>query len=90
MNKFWILFCLFSFAATANAELTARSNMVIDSEKKLLWYRCTIGMQFEPIKKACVGAPQPMSMAQIKDVIEQANEQLGGHGGCQTKENLKV
>ena len=89
MNKFWILFCLLSFAATANAELTARSNMVIDSEKKLLWYRCTIGMQFEPIKKACVGAPQPMSMAQVKDVIEQANEQLGGSWRLPNKRELK-
>jgi len=69
MNKFWILFSLLSFATTANAELTARSNMVIDSEKKLLWYRCTIGMQFEPIKKACVGAPQPMSMAQVLSAV---------------------
>lgn len=89
MRKFLLTLSVLCFAATANAELIARNNTVIDAENGLLWYRCTIGMRFDPVKETCVGSPQALSQAQIPAVIRQANDQLGGKWRLPNKNEIR-
>ena len=89
MRKFLWTLSFVCFAAPASAELTARNNTVIDAENGLLWYRCTIGMRFDPVKETCVGSPHALSQDQIPAVIRQANDQLGGKWRLPNKNEIR-
>ena len=89
MHKTLLATFFVAMATISNAEFIARNNTVLDTDRNLIWYRCTIGMRFEPVKQICNGSPQALTQTQIPAVIEQANKQLGGSWRLPSKNELR-
>ncbi|MBT6342100.1 MAG: hypothetical protein HOJ51_01605, partial [Tateyamaria sp.] len=51
MHKTLLAAFFLALATISNAEFIARNNTVLDTDRNLIWYRCTIGMRFEPVKQ---------------------------------------
>ena len=89
MHKTLLAAFFVALATISNAEFIARNNTVLDTDRNLIWYRCTIGMRFEPVKQICNGSPKALTQTQIPAVIEQANKQLGGSWRLPSKNELR-
>ena len=87
--KIWIvaIFCLFS--SHASAQFYAENSTVIDFDSKLIWYRCSLGQNFNIDTGKCDGSAVKLNHDEIKIALQQANEQMGGKWRLPSRQELE-
>ena len=85
-----VIFIFFSsIKLKANEAFYAKEHIIHDLKLDLLWLRCSVGQFWNPKTNNCDGKAVKLKMSQIKDVITQANEQLGGSWRLPTRKELE-
>ena len=85
-----IIFSFFSIAKVkAKNSYYVKGHLIQDLSLNVLWLRCSVGQTWDEESKQCKGKPLKLKMGQIKDVIKQANEQLGGNWRLPTRKELE-
>ncbi len=85
-----VIFIFFSsIKLKANEAFYAKEHIIHDLKLDLLWLRCSVGQFWNPKTNNCDGKALKLKMSQIKDVITQANEQLGGSWRLPTRKELE-
>ena len=85
-----IIFIFFSsIKLKANEAFYAKGHIIHDLKLDLLWLRCSVGQIWNPETNNCDGEALKLKMSQIKEVIIQANKQLGGSWRLPTRKELE-
>ena len=53
-----------------------QGHTIVDLNNKLVWLRCTGGMQYVAARKTCSGDPIPVNRTQAEDLVKVARDQL--------------
>ena len=81
------IFCFVSSHATA--QFYAENSTVIDFDNKLIWYRCSLGQNFNIDTGKCDGSAVKLNHDEIKIALQQANEQMGGKWRLPSRKELE-
>lgn len=81
------IFCFVSNQATA--QFYAENGTVIDFNSKIVWYRCSLGQNFNIDTGKCDGSAIRLNHEEIKLALQQANEQMGGEWRLPTRKELE-
>ena len=84
-----VLLFFSSLKLKANEAFYAKGHIIHDLKMNLLWLRCSVGQVWNPTTNSCDGKAIKLKMSQIKDVIAQANKQLGGNWRLPTRKELE-
>ena len=71
------------------AQFYAENSTVIDFESNLIWYRCSLGQNFNIDTGKCDGSAMKLNHQEIKIALQQANEQLGGEWRLPSRQELE-
>ena len=86
-NKFIIIFLL-TFPIICNAsDYIPRGFYVIDLKNRVEWLACSVGANW--VKGTCSGKPIKVKLSQVDQIIQIANEQLGGKWRLPTRIELE-
>lgn len=85
-----LLVAIFCFVGShATAQFYAENSTVIDFDSKLIWYRCSLGQNFNIDTGKCDGSAVKLNHDEIKIALQQANEQLGGEWRLPSRQELE-
>ena len=73
--------------ALSNNFLMEKDHLVLDLKHDIYWLRCSVGQVWQ--NNSCSGVAIKLTMEQVKQAIEKANEQLGGSWRLPTREELE-
>lgn len=81
------IFCFVSGHATA--QFYAENGTVIDFDSKLVWYRCSLGQNYNVDTEQCDGVAVKLNHEEINIALQQAKEQMGGEWRLPSKSELE-
>ena len=88
---FVLVFAIVFFAPLAShAQFFEEGHLVRDVRNNIVWLRCSVGQRWEYHTGKCVGKVVRLNQEEIKDAIEQANQQLGGSWRLPSVEELET
>ena len=73
--------------ALSNNFLMEKEHLVLDLKYDIFWLRCSVGQVWQD--NSCTGKAIKLTMEQVSQAIEKANEQLGGSWRLPTREELE-
>ena len=73
--------------ALSNNFLMEKDHLVLDLKHDIFWLRCSVGQVWQD--NSCTGKAIKLTMEQVSQAIEKANEQLGGSWRLPTREELE-
>ena len=91
MRLFFLNIC-FVFMVSGNitnAQFVSQEQFLLDIRNNIVWYRCSMGQQWDSANKVCVGSAVKLSQKQIREAITSANNQLGGSWRLPTLRELQ-
>ena len=80
-------FMVLSNTTFANDSFYIKDHIIIDLERNLEWIRCSVGQVWNGSE--CSGNAIKLTMSEVSDAINQANEQLGGEWRLPNREELE-
>ena len=85
----WLILFYFSTSKKVCAidNFYAKNNIILDLKLDLIWLRCSVGQIWDG--KTCKGKAIKIKMEQMKEVLKQANEQLGSGWRLPTRKELE-
>ncbi|MBF96014.1 MAG: hypothetical protein CFH34_01186 [Alphaproteobacteria bacterium MarineAlpha9_Bin4] len=83
------IFNIFSInnKALSNNFLLEKEHLVLDLKHNIYWLRCSVGQVWQG--NSCKGKAIKLTMEQVSQAIEKANEQLGGTWRLPTRKELE-
>ena len=95
-NKKKLIFLIYTFIVSiylinnkglSNNFLIEKNNFVLDLKFNIYWLRCSVGQVWE--NNTCTGKAIKLTMDQVSQAIEKANQQLGGEWRLPNREELE-
>ncbi len=84
-----ILIFFSSIKLKATEAFYAKDHIIHDLKLNILWLRCSVGQVWNSKTNSCDGKAIKLKMNQIDEVINQANNQLGGFWRLPTRKELE-
>ena len=87
--SFIIIINIFSInnKALSNNFLVEKNHLILDLKYNIYWLRCSVGQIWD--NDSCKGKPIKLTMDQVNQAIEKANEQLGGNWRLPSRKELE-